>query len=157
MNVRKELMNTQLNLNKLQRQIERAKFARNMANNNNQRQIMNNRYRALIRLTRPLEERIFVLSANISPASVERVKRIRHVVAVQRTAKKTIQKRRQNAARARVVMRRALPVGAHHALTPAQILRFLTPLRRRTGTVPRPSHTTRAVTALTRHLNRKWY
>ena len=149
------LTNTHLKLNKLRRQIERAKYARNVANNNNQRQTMNNRYRALIRLTRPLEERIFVLSANISPASVERIKRIRRVVAVQRIAKKTIQKRRENAARARTVMRRALPVGAHHALTPAQISRFLTPYRPRAGTVPRPSHTTRAVTALTRYLNGK--
>jgi hypothetical protein len=33
MNVRKEIMNTQLSLNKLHRQIERAKFARDMANN----------------------------------------------------------------------------------------------------------------------------
>jgi hypothetical protein len=154
MNVRKELMNTQLNLNKLRRQIERAKFARNFANNNNQRQIMNNQYRSLIRSLRPLEERIFVLSATTSPRSVERVKRLKHVVAVQRIARKTIHKRRQNVA-TRASARRSLVVGAHHTLTPAQISRFLTPLRRRTGTVPRPSHATRSVTALTRHLNRK--
>jgi hypothetical protein len=138
-------MNTQLKLNKLRRQIERARFARNMANNNNQRQIMNNRYRALIRLTHSLEEQLFGIPPN----------RLRHVVAVQRIAKKTIQKRRQNAARARTAMRRALPVGAHHALTPAQISRFLTPLLRVGTVVHRPAHTTRAVTALTRHLNRR--
>ena len=147
-------MNTQLKLNRLRRQIERARFARNMANNNNQRQVMNNRMRNLIRRTHPLEERTFVLSANISPASVERIKRLRRVVAVQRVAKKTIQKRRKNAAM-RASARRALQVGAHHALTPAQISRFLTPYRPRAGTAPRPSHTTRAMTALTRYLNRK--
>ena len=149
-----EFVNTQLKLNKLHRQIERARFARNMANNNNQRQIMNTRMRNLIRQTRPLEEQVFLLSANLSPASVERAKRLRRVVAVQRAAKKTIQKRRKNAAM-RASARRALVVGAHHALTPAQISRFLTPYRPRAGTVPRPIHTTRAVTALTRHLNRK--
>jgi hypothetical protein len=148
-------MNAELKLNKLHRQIESAKFARNRANNNNQYQIMNNRYRQLIRSINPLQERIFVLSANISPASAERVKRLRHVVAVQRIAKKTIQKRRQNAARARTVMRRALPVGAHHALTPAQISRFLTPLLRVGIVVHRPAHTTRSSTSLTRHLSRK--
>jgi 3-phenylpropionate/cinnamic acid dioxygenase small subunit len=147
-------MNNLLKLNRLHRQIEYARFARDMANNNNQRQIMNNRIRALIRQTHPLEERIFVLSANMSPASVERMKRLRHVVAVQRTAKKTINKRRQNASM-RASARRSLMVGAHHALTPAQISRFITPLRRRTGTVPKRVRTTRAVTALARHLNRK--
>lgn len=157
MNSRKELMNTYLKLNKLRRQIERARFARGMVNNNNnnQRQVMNNRMRNLIRRTHPLEERTFVLSANISPTSVERIKRLRRIVAVQRIAKKTIQKRRENAARARTVMRRALPVGAHHALTPAQISRFLTPLLRMGTVVHRPAHTTRSSTSLTRHLNRK--
>ena len=147
-------MNTLLKMNKLQRQIGRAKYARDMANNNNERSSMNNRYRALVRLTHPLEERLFILSANIPPNNIARIKRTKPVIAVQRIAKKTIQKRRQNAARARTVMRRALPVGAHHALTPAQILRFLTPLRRSTVTVPRPRHTTRAVTALARHITR---
>jgi hypothetical protein len=155
MNIRRELMNTHLKLNKLHRQIERARFARNMTNNNNERRTMNNRMRSLIRQTHPLEERTFILSQNMSPASVERVKRLRHVVAVQRIAKKTTQKRRQNAARARTVMRRALPVGAHHALTPAQISRFLTPLLRVGTVVHRPAHTTRSSTSLTRHLNRK--
>jgi hypothetical protein len=148
------LMNAELKLNKLHRQIESAKFARNMATNNNQKQTMNNRYRALIRSINPLQERIFNLSVGISRANLERLKRLRHVVAVQRIGKKTIQKRRQNALRARTVMQRALRVGAHHALTPAQISRFLTPLRRVGTVVPRTSHTTRAVTALTRHLNR---
>jgi predicted nucleic acid-binding Zn-ribbon protein len=147
-------MNTQLKINKLQRQIASARIARNMANNNNQYQIMNNRYTKLIRSIYPLQERILNLSVNISPANLERIKRLRHVVSVQRTAKKTIQKRRQNASRARTVLHRALPVGAHHTLTPAQISRFLTPLRRVGKTVPRTSHTTRAVTSLTRHLNR---
>jgi hypothetical protein len=150
-------INTLSKINKLRRRIEYAKFARNSVNNNNniQRQIMNNRYRALIREIHPLEEQLFILSANIAPSNINRFKRLKRVIAVQRIAKKTIQKRRQNAARARTVMRRALVVGAHHALTPAQISRFLTPLRRRTVTVPRQPHTTRAVTALTRHLNRK--
>jgi hypothetical protein len=148
------VLNTQLKINKLQRQIASAKIARNMANNNNQYQIMNNRYTKLIRSIYPLQERILNLSVNISPANLERLKRLRHVVSVQRTAKKTIQKRRQNALRARTVMRRVLPVGAHHAFTPAQIARFLTPLRRMGTTVPRTRHTTRAVTSLTRHLNR---
>lgn len=149
-------MNTQLKINKLRRQIESARIARNMVNNNNmnQYQTMNNRYKALIRSVYPLQERLFNLSVNISPANLERIKRLRHVVSVQRTAKKTIQKRRKNAARARTTMRRALPVGAHHALTPAQIASFLTPLRRMGTTVPRTTHTTRAVTSLTRHLNR---
>jgi hypothetical protein len=150
-----QLVNAQLNLNKLRRQIERARIARDMTNNNNQRQIMNNRMRNLIRRTHPVEERIFVLSANLSPANVQRAKRLRHVVAVQRITKKTIQKRRKNAAM-RASARRALQVGAHHALTPAQISRFLTPYRPRAGTVPRPSHTTRAVTELTRYLNGKY-
>lgn len=150
-------INTLSKINKLRRRIEYAKFARNSVNNNNniQRQIMNNRYRALISEIHPLEEQLFILSANIAPSNINRFKRLKHVIAVQRIAKKTIQKRRQNAARARTVMRRALVVGAHHALTPAQISRFLTPLRRRTVTAPRPTHTTRAVTALTRHLNRR--
>jgi arginine utilization protein RocB len=147
-------MNDLLKLNKLRRQIEHAKFARNMANNNNQRQVMNNRMRALIRRTHPLEERIFVLS----PASVERIKRLRHVVAVQRTAKKTIQKRRQNSARARAVMHRARIVGAHHTFTPVQLLHYsgLTlPRIRRVGTIlPKTNHTTRSVTSLMRHLTR---
>lgn len=143
-------MNDLLKLNKLRRQIEHAKFARNMANNNNQRQVMNNRMRALIRRTHPLEERIFLISA----ANVERAKRLRRVVAVQRTARKTIQKRRQNAAM-RSSARRAVQFGAYHALTPAQISRFLTPYRPRVGTAPRPIRVTRAVTALTRHLNRR--
>jgi len=149
-----EFVNTQLKLNKLHRRIEHAGFARNMANNNNQRQIMNNRYRALIRQTHPLEEQLFLLSATLSPSNVERAKRLRRVVAVQRVSKKTIQKRRKNAAM-RASARRALQVGAHHALTPAQISRFLNPYRPRAGTAPRPSHMTRAVTSLTRYLNRK--
>jgi hypothetical protein len=148
------LINAELKLNKLHRQIESAKFARNMATNNNQKQIMNNRYSKLIRSINPLQERIFNLSVGISRANVERLKRLRHVVAVQRIGKKTIQKRRQNVLRARTVMQRALRVGAHHALTPAQISRVLTPLRRVGTVVPRTSHTTRAVTSLTRHLNR---
>jgi hypothetical protein len=155
MNARKkELMNTFLKLNKLKRQIEYARFSRDMANNSPQRRTMNNRVRALIRQTHPLEEQVFIVSQNMSPSSVERVKRLRHVVAVQRKAKKAIQKRRQNAARARVVMRRALPVGAHHALTPAQIARFLPALRRAAIVVPRSAHNTRSVTTLTRHMMR---
>ena len=156
MNARKkELMNTFLKLNKLKRQIEYARFSRNMANNNSpQRRTMNNRVRSLIRQTHPLEEHVFIVSQNMSPSSVERVKRLRRVVVVQRKAKKAIQKRRQNAARARVVMRRALPVGAHHALTPAQIARFLPALRRAAIVVPRSAHNTRSVTTLTRHMMR---
>lgn len=163
MNARKkELMNTLLRLNKLKRQIEYAKFARNMANNNSpQRFTMNNRMRALIQLTHPLREREFILSRNMSPGSVERIKRLRHVVAVQRRAKKAIQKRRENMARARTAMRRALqPMGAHHALTPAQIMRYtMTPAQlsrmRRAGTaVVRPARNTRSVTVLSRHLMR---
>ena len=140
--------NTLLKINKLRRRIESAKFARNAANNNNQRRIMNNHYRALIRTIHPLEEQAMILAP---PGAVNRLKRIRHVIAVQRTARKTIQKRRQNMAMS-VSARRSFIVGAHHALTPAQISRFLTPLRRRTGTVSRPSHTTRSVTKLTRQL-----
>jgi len=159
---RKELMDTFSKLNKLHRQIEHARFARNMVTNNNgminrnnnRYRTMNNRMRALIQLTHPLEERTFILSQNMSPASVERVKRLRRVVAVQRKAKKSIQKRREIAARARTVMRRALPVGAHHALTPAQIARFLPALRRAAIVVPRSAHNTRSVTTLTRHLMR---
>jgi len=147
-------MNTFLKLNKLKRQIEYARFSRDMANNSPQRRTMNNRVRALIRQTHPLEEHVFIVSQNMSPSSVERVKRLRRVVAVQRKAKKAIQKRRQNAARARVVMRRALPVGAHHALTPAQIARFLPALRRAGIVVPRSAHNTRSVTTLTRHMMR---
>jgi len=155
MNARKkELMNTFLKLNKLKRQIEYARFSRDMANNSPQRRTMNNRVRSLIRQTHPLEEHVFIVSQNMSPSSVERVKRLRRVVAVQRKAKKAIQKRRQNAARARVVMRRALPVGAHHALTPAQIARFLPALRRAGIVVPRSAHNTRSVTTLTRHMMR---
>jgi hypothetical protein len=147
------LINAELKLNKLHRQIESAKFARNRATNNNQYQVMNNRYSKLIRSINPLQERIFNLSVGISRANVERLKRLRHVVAVQRIGKKTIQKRRQNVLKARTAMQRALRVGAHHALTPAQISRFLTPLRRVGTVVPRTSHMTRAVTSLTRHLN----
>ena len=143
--------NTLLKINKLRRRIESARFARNAANNNNQRRIMNNHYRALIRTIHPLEEQAVILAP---PGAVNRLKRIRHVIAVQRTARKTIQKRRQNALM-RASARRSFIVGAHHAFTPAQISRFITPLRRRTGTVSRPSHATRAVTALTRHLNRR--
>jgi len=159
---KKELMNTLLRLNKLKRQIEYAKFARNMANNNSpQRFTMNNRMRALIQLTHPLREREFILSRNMSPGSVERVKRLRHVVAVQRRAKKAIQKRRENMTRARTAMRRALqPAGAHHALTPAQIMRYtMTPaqlarIRRAATAVVRPARNTRSVTMLSRHLMR---
>ena len=163
MNARKkELMNTLLRLNKLQRQIESAKFARNMANNNSpQRFTMNNRMRALIQLTHPLREREFILSRNMSPGSVERIKRLRHVVAVQRRAKKAIQKRRENMTRARTAMRRALqPMGAHHALTPAQIMRYtMTPaqlarMSRAATVVSRPARNTRSVTMLSRHLAR---
>ena len=143
--------NTLLKINKLRRRIESAKFARNAANNNNQRRIMNNHYRALIRTIHPLEEQAVILAP---PGAVNRLKRIRHVIAVQRTARKTIQKRRQNMAMS-VSARRSFIVGAHHAFTPAQISRFITPIRRRTFTAPRPSHATRAVTALTRHLNRR--
>ena len=159
---KKELMNTLLRLNKLKHQIEYAKFARNMANNNSpQRFTMNNRMRALIQLTHPLREREFILSRNMSPGSVERVKRLRHVVAVQRRAKKAIQKRRENMARARTAVRRALqPAGAHHALTPAQIARYtMTPaqllrMRRAATVVSRPARNTRSVTMLSRHLMR---
>lgn len=159
---KKELMNTLLRLNKLKHQIEYAKFARNMANNNSpQRFTMNNRMRALIQLTHPLREREFILSRNMSPGSVERVKRLRHVVAVQRRAKKAIQKRRENMARARTAVRRALqPAGAHHALTPAQIARYtMTPaqllrMRRAATVVSRPARNTRSVTMLSRHLLR---
>jgi len=159
---KKELMNTLLRLNKLKRQIEYAKFARNMANNNSpQRFTMNNRMRALIQLTHPLREREFILSRNMSPGSVERVKRLRHVVAVQRRVKKAIQKRRENMTRARTAMRRALqPAGAHHALTPAQIMRYtMTPaqlarIRRAATAVVRPARNTRSVTMLSRHLMR---
>jgi hypothetical protein len=112
---------------------------------------MNNHYRALIRTIHPLEEQAVILAP---PGAVNRLKRIRHVIAVQRTARKTIQKRRQNMAMS-VSARRSFIVGAHHAFTPAQISRFITPIRRRTFTAPRPSHATRAVTALTRHLNRR--
>jgi len=155
-------MNTLLRLNKLKRQIEYAKFARNMANNNSpQRFTMNNRMRALIQLTHPLREREFILSRNMSPGSVERVKRLRHVVAVQRRVKKAIQKRRENMTRARTAMRRALqPAGAHHALTPAQIMRYtMTPaqlarIRRAATAVVRPARNTRSVTMLSRHLMR---
>jgi len=158
---KKELMNTLLRLNKLKHQIEYAKFARNMANNSPQRFTMNNRMRALIQLTHPLREREFILSRNMSPGSVERVKRLRHVVAVQRRAKKAIQKRRENMARARTAVRRALqPAGAHHALTPAQIARYtMTPaqllrMRRAATAVVRPARNTRSVTMLSRHLLR---
>ena len=159
---KKELMNTLLRLNKLKRQIEYAKFARNMANNNSpQRFTMNNRMRALIQLTHPLREREFILSRNMSPGSVERVKRLRHVVAVQRKAKKAIQKRRENMARARTAVRRVLqPMGAHHALTPVQIARYtMTPtqfarMRRAATAVSRPARNTRSVTMLSRHLMR---
>ena len=156
---KKELLNTLLNLNKLKRQIEVARYARGMANNN-QYSIMNNRMRALIRRTHPLEERVFVLSASMSPGSVERVKRLRHVVAVQRRVSKTIQKRRQNIARARTLMRRALVIGAHHAFSPAQLMRHtmtsaqLTRIRRAGIFVPRRAPVTRSSTLLTRHLLR---
>jgi hypothetical protein len=146
-------INTLLKINKLKRRIENARFARNASNNNNQRQIMNNRYKALIRSKHPLEEQAMLLAANIPPNNVQRLRRTKHVVSVQRISRKTIQKRRENAVM-RAMARRSLVVGAHHALTPAQISRFVTPLRRRAVTVPRPSHMTRAVTALTRHLNR---
>jgi hypothetical protein len=159
---KKELMNTLLHLNKLRRQIEHARFARNMVTNNNgminrnniRYSTMNNRMKALIRQTHPYEERVFILSQNMSPASVERVKRLRRVVAVQRKAKKVVQKRRENAARARTMIRRALPVGAHHALTPAQIARFFPALRTAGVVVPRSAHNTRSVTMLSRHLMR---
>ena len=164
MNARKkELLNTLLKLNKLKRQIEYARFARGMINNNNspQRGTMNNRMRALIRQTHSPEQRVFLLSQNMSPGSVERVKRLRHVVAVQRRAKKAIQKRRENMARARTAVRRALqPAGAHHALTPAQIMRYtMTPtqlarMRRASTAVVRPARNTRSVTMLSRHLMR---
>lgn len=163
MNARKkELLNTLLKLNKLKRQIEYARFARGMINNNNspQRGTMNNRMRALIRQTHSPEQRVFLLSQNMSPGSVERVKRLRHVVAVQRRAKKIIHKRRENIARARAVMRRAVPVGAHHALTPAQLMRYtMTPaqlarISRASMVVPRSAHNTRSVTTLSRHLMR---
>ena len=162
-------MNTFLRLNKLRRQIESARFARNMVTNNNgiinrnnnRYRTMNNRMRALIQLSHPLEERVFILSHNMSLGSVERVKRLRRVVAVQRRAKKAIQKRRENMARARAVVRRALqPMGAHHALTPAQLMRhIMTPAQltriNRAGTVvPRTAHNTRSVTTLTRHMMR---
>ena len=159
-NPKKELLTTLLNLNKLRRQIEVARYARGMTDNNNQYRIMNNRMRALIRQTHPLVEREFVLSGSMSPGSVERVKRLRHVVAVQRMSRKTIQKRRQNTARARTLMRRALVIGAHHALTPAQLMRHtMTTAQlariRRTGTVvPRRAPTTRSSTLLARHLTR---
>lgn len=148
-------INTLTKLNKLHRQIGYVRYARGMVNNNNnnQRQIMNNRYRELIRRTHPLEERAWVLASRLPPNDVARLKRMKHIVAVQRIAKKTIQKRRQNTVR-RTMARRSLVVGAHHALTPAQISRFVTPLRRHTGTVQRPSRITRAITALTRHLTR---
>ena len=166
MNARKkELLNTLLKLNKLKRQIESARFAGAMANNNNnnspRRRTMNNRTRALIQLTHPFREREFILSRNMSPGSVERIKRLRHVVAVQRKAKKAIQKRRENMTRARAVVRRALqPMGAHHALTPAQIARYtMTPaqlarISRAGMVVPRSAHNTRSVTTLSRHLLR---
>jgi hypothetical protein len=112
---------------------------------------MNNHYRDLIRTIHPLEEQAMILAP---PGTVNRLKRIRYVIAVQRTARKTIQKRRQNAMM-RASARRSFIAGAHHVFTPAQISRFITPLRRRTGTVPKQFHTTRAVTALTRHLNRR--
>jgi hypothetical protein len=162
---KKELINTLLRLNKLKRQIESARFAGAMANNNNnnspRRRTMNNRTRALIQLTHPLREREFILSRNMSPGSVERIKRLRHVVAVQRRAKKAIQKRRENMARARTAVRRVLqPMGAHHALTPAQIARYtMTPtqfarMRRAATVVTRPARNTRSVTMLSRHLMR---
>jgi hypothetical protein len=157
-NRKKELLNTLLNLNKLRRQIEVARYARGMTDNNNQYRIMNNRMRGLIRQTHPLEERVFVLSIGMSPGSIERVKRLRHVVAVQRRTRKTIQKRRQNIARARTLMRRALVIGAHHALTPAQLMRHtMTPaqlvrIRRASTVVPRRAHGTRSSTLLTRQL-----
>ena len=163
MNARKkELLNTLLKLNKLKRQIEYARFARGMVNNNNspQRGTMNNRMRALIRQTHSPEQRVFILSRNMSPGSVERVKRLRHVVAVQRRAKKIIHKRRENIARSRTAMRRAVPVGAHHALTPAQLMRYtMTPaqlarISRAGMVVPRSAHNTRSVTTLSRHLMR---
>jgi len=163
MNARKkELLNTLLKLNKLKRQIEYARFARGMVINNSspQRGTMNNRMRALIRQTHSPEQRVFLLSQNMSPGSVERVKRLRHVVAVQRRAKKIIQKRRENIARSRTAMRRAVPVGAHHALTPAQLMRYtMTPaqlarISRAGMVVPRSAHNTRSVTTLSRHLLR---
>jgi hypothetical protein len=165
MNARKkELLNILLNLNKLKRKIESTRFARGMANNNNnnspQRRTMNNRMRALIQRTHPLEERVFILSQNMTPASVERVKRLRHVVAVQRKARKAIQKRRENNARTHAIVRRARVVGAHHALTPAQIIHHaLTPAQlarfhRVTTVTPRSVRTLRSSTVLTRHLMR---
>ena len=159
-NRKKELLNTLLNLNKLRRQIEVARYARGMTDNNNQYRVMNNRMRALIRQTHPLVEREFVLSASMTPGSVERVKRLRHVVAVQRRVSKTIQKRRQNMARARTLMRRALVIGAHHALSPVQLMRHtmtpaqLTRIRRAGTVVSRRAPTTRSSTLLMRHLTR---
>ena len=158
----KNLLNKFLNLNKLKRKIAYAKLARNMINNNNsiERQIMNNRMRALIRLTHPLEVEIFILSQNMLPANVERVKRLRRVVAVQRIAKKTIGKRRENNARLRAAIRRTQQVGTYHsfrplqiayhaAATPAQLARFT-----RAKNVPKKAYTTRSTTSLSRHLAR---
>lgn len=157
----KNLINRFLKLNKLKRKIEYVKFARNMINNNNsiERQIMNNRMRALIRLTHPLEAEIFILSQNMLPANVERVKRLRRVVAVQRIGKKTIGKRRENNAKLRAAIRRTQQVGAYHsfrplqiayhAATPAQLARFT-----RAKNVPKPAYTTRSTTVLSRHLMR---
>ena len=158
----KNLINKFLKLNKLKLKIEYAKFARNMINNHNsiERQIMNNRMRALIRLTHPLEAEIFILSQNMSPANVERVKRLRRVVAVQRIAKKTIKKRHNNNARLRAAIRRTQQAGAYHsfrplqiayhaAATPAQLARFT-----RAKNVPKKAYTTRSTTVLSRHLTR---
>lgn len=150
-------INTLIKLNKLHRKITHARYARNSVNNNNNnaRQIMANRYRALIRLTHPLENHLAELAITLalSPNNIERIKRTRRVVSTQRIARKTIQKRRKNAVR-RTMARRSLVVGAHHALTPAQIARFVAPQTRHTGTIRRPVHMTRAVTGLSRYLNR---
>ena len=144
----KGYINTRIKLRKLQQQIQRYQWAKGMTENEIQQAIINNKVRNLISKTRPLELELFIYE--VSENRKSKLNKLGRLVIVQRMARRAINKRSHNRAM-HSAARRSMVVGAHHALSRAQLLRFLPPPAIRRHVAPKKKNT-RSTTRLTRYL-----
>jgi hypothetical protein len=163
-NAKKEIVNLLIRERQIRRNIEKVRtnqatlrFSNNY--NNNPRMALqmaglNTRFRELRGQLAPLELRIFELERNHG-LTASKLKGRSLLVSAQRIARKAaLERRRRNARRneRRAAMRRALTVGAHHALPRGLLARFPASVRR--PIAKKKSHpTTRSVTSLFRRLS----
>lgn len=140
-------MNALLDRNKIAKKIQNVVYAQGLTNNNNQKQALNRLKTIWIRRHHRIEEIIFILESQILENKA-RLKKLRHVIAVQRIARRTIARRRLQAGN-RAAMLRAYTTGAHHVLSPGFLARYVIP--RSVGVVKKTiKPTTRSSTRLTR-------